>query len=227
MEATWKTLLLFIAVYIGGGLVAGVLAGAAMVVYEQVSGVDTGNWLSGYNGLILDGVVFCAAFFSMGKIRRLVAEALDFSVMRKLSTYVYVLGAALFMLLVQIVFIQLLNFDDASKQAGDLGVDTLAGQSGWMYLLAYFSLSILTPVKEEILFRGILHRFLEKRYHFWVGLIVSSLVFGLLHFDFPVSAILMGAVFVYVYRMTRSLVPAMLLHIVWNSFSSAMQFLSN
>jgi membrane protease YdiL (CAAX protease family) len=41
---------------------------------------------------------------------------------------------------------------------------------------------IVAPITEEFLFRGIVFRAIRDRRGFWVGAIVSSLVFGLVHF---------------------------------------------
>ena len=61
--------------------------------------------------------------------------------------------------------------------------------------------------------------FLSEKWGFWLGLILSSVIFGLLHPGYAISASIMGAVFVGLYRLTRSLIVPILLHIVWNAFA--------
>jgi membrane protease YdiL (CAAX protease family) len=113
----------------------------------------------------------------------------------------------------------LFSIEDPSQQPDQLGVNNLGGH--WFnYLLFYLAVVVFTPLKEELLYRGIIHRFLEVRHHFWIGIIVSSLIFGVLHLGFPITATLMGVVFVILYKLTKSIVPSMILHMLWNAYAA-------
>jgi membrane protease YdiL (CAAX protease family) len=77
---------------------------------------------------------------------------------------------------------------------------------------------------EELVFRGVVFRILEEKFGSWVAVLVSSLVFGLLHLINP-EATLWGAVaisleagvlFGAVYLATRSLWLPIGLHLGWN-----------
>lgn len=88
------------------------------------------------------------------------------------------------------------------------------------------SVAIITPIKEEILYRGILYRFFEKKYSFLVGIIISSFIFGILHGGFPVTAMIMGIVFAMLYKKTQSIIPSIILHIIWNLLVSISMIVS-
>lgn len=78
---------------------------------------------------------------------------------------------------------------------------------------------IIGPIKEELLFRGVLHGFLERKLTFFLGMLLSSLIFGLLHSEHIVWATCSGAVFSILMKLTCSLSIPVALHIIWNVFS--------
>lgn len=78
--------------------------------------------------------------------------------------------------------------------------------------------ALLTPLGEELLFRGILTRFFE-RWGSWVAIVVSALIFAVWHginLVFP-SALLVGLVNGWLMVRTKSVWPGVVLHIVYNS----------
>ena len=52
-------------------------------------------------------------------------------------------------------------------------------------LLCSFCFFSIVAVGEEILFRGVLFRWLDEKWGFWVAILVSALVFGLIHITNP------------------------------------------
>jgi membrane protease YdiL (CAAX protease family) len=89
----------------------------------------------------------------------------------------------------------------------------------WMGLIGMLLVAgVLVPVVEETAFRGLLYRWLRERIGFWPGLIISSLLFGVLHgilFLVPVLAIL-GALFAWLYERSGSIWPAIAAHGLFN-----------
>lgn len=76
---------------------------------------------------------------------------------------------------------------------------------------------------EELLFRGILQRTLERRVGYWPGICTASAVFGLLHSGYgnPLEMVLAGAIgflFGLIYDRTDSLVAVTVLHGLLNVF---------
>ncbi len=65
------------------------------------------------------------------------------------------------------------------SQAQDTGFTNLSHQ--YEYILAFFTLVIVAPVAEELLFRGYLLGKLGKYTPIWISVLVASLLFGYLH----------------------------------------------
>ncbi|HMG47631.1 MAG TPA: type II CAAX endopeptidase family protein [Allosphingosinicella sp.] len=108
-------------------------------------------------------------------------------------------------------------------------VATLGGYrvAGWGDLTTFwapFTISIISGFAEELLFRGILFRYLERTAGSWAALALTSALFGGAHLfnpnASPIAAaaiaieagILLGAV----YMLTRRLWAAIGLHAAWN-----------
>lgn len=86
---------------------------------------------------------------------------------------------------------------------------------GWAILLTV----VLAPVFEEILFRGLLLESLLRRWKGWQAVAMSALLFGLVHMPIlpqMVNAAVVGLVLGYVYALTRSLAPVVIIHAVNN-----------
>jgi membrane protease YdiL (CAAX protease family) len=52
-----------------------------------------------------------------------------------------------------------------------------------LHMLTGFLVIVCAPVAEELLFRGMLFRSLRDRHGFWAGAVVSSLLFGAVHWQ--------------------------------------------
>lgn len=106
-----------------------------------------------------------------------------------------------------------------------LGVYRIEGWGGTGGLLtALVTASIFPAVSEEIFFRGIVFRWVERLAGTWVGLVVSSAAFGAAHLFNPSAtwistlfiALEAGLVLGGIYMLTRNLWTAIGLHAAWN-----------
>lgn len=91
-------------------------------------------------------------------------------------------------------------------------------------LLLY--VGILVPITEELLFRGLIFRWLRGRLDFAAAAVVSSVVFGLAH-QRPVQVVVttvLGFALAWLYERSRSLVPAILLHQTYNTINLMLTF---
>jgi membrane protease YdiL (CAAX protease family) len=98
------------------------------------------------------------------------------------------------------------------------GLDALeAGWSGLVYAL--LTGCVAAPLVEEIMYRGILLRGLERRLRFFAAAAVVALVFALAH-NYGLVGLVSVAIFGFsaaiVYRATNSLKAAILLHALYN-----------
>ncbi len=76
---------------------------------------------------------------------------------------------------------------------------------------------ILAPIGEELLFRGVIHHWL-RRWGAVLAVVVSSLIFGLAHFNLMIGAIafILGIGCAIIYDRTRSLWAPIIVHVVFN-----------
>ncbi len=89
------------------------------------------------------------------------------------------------------------------------------------FLSALLVAGVVAPVAEELFFRGFLYAGLRDRWGLTAGLVVSSVLFGVIHLTpgviFPI--ILMGAVFAVLFELTDSVWPPILLHALVNGLA--------
>ena len=85
--------------------------------------------------------------------------------------------------------------------------------------LLFFTIAVLAPITEEILFRGLLQRSLSQRVGPMLAILFASLIFAAIHFDpyaFPALFVL-GAAFGYLYHITGSMRVNILMHMINNA----------
>ncbi len=86
-------------------------------------------------------------------------------------------------------------------------------------LVFYFTLGVLAPFCEEALFRGFLYSTLRRNLPVFPSLVLCALPFALAHLDpggmLPLFAL--GFIFAFVTEKTKSIIPAIVAHGLWNS----------
>lgn len=115
---------------------------------------------------------------------------------------------------------------EASK--ANLEILNPTSRSVWLYMVFLVSIGIIGPVCEEILFRGAIYGWFRRYYKPWVGILVSSLFFGLLHYETMlrmVFAIFIGAYMAWMYEREKNLAAPITLHILNNSVVVTLMFL--
>lgn len=77
---------------------------------------------------------------------------------------------------------------------------------------------VLAPVLEEMLFRGIILRSFLLQYPRWMAILGSALIFGAAHMNLYqfIAALMLGIFLGWLYQRSRSLVPCIVLHAVYN-----------
>lgn len=214
-EPLWRKLIGFplVTLLLAGGLVLGTTAGLGFVVARLLEklGLEQGTF-----GVIIGVVLHVLVLFGLYKLvirnmgeRRHDDLALD-GAWRDLG-----LGTAGALALMTLIV----------GLAAVLGVYRIAGWGGmtsWVWLL--FIAGINAAFFEELLFRGVLFRWVEELAGSWAALLVSSAMFGALHIGNPgatwfssfaiamEAGILLGGA----YMLTRSLWAPIGLHFGWN-----------
>lgn len=108
------------------------------------------------------------------------------------------------------------DFEDLAQPAQDLA-DKAQGLGG--VVLFALIVAIGAPIAEELFYRGLLMRAVEKRFGLWWGVAASSVVFGVSHFEglqMP-ALIAAGAVFALLAALTSRLGPAIIAHMTFNA----------
>lgn len=105
-----------------------------------------------------------------------------------------------------------------------LGIYRIEGFNPVGFMVPAIAMALSSGVFEELLFRGVLLRSVEAWFGTWAALVVSALVFGLLHLLNP-EGTMEGALFIAVeagillgaaYMLTRRLWMSMGFHFAWN-----------
>lgn len=90
-------------------------------------------------------------------------------------------------------------------------------------LLGAFTISILAPVLEEVMFRGAIQGYMMRRFNNpWVTILAAALVFGVFHLN-PVQVVyatLLGIIFGWIYYRTRSLLSVIVGHVLNNTLAT-------
>lgn len=218
---TYKNLFVMIATILGFLLLGGLFLGLALGIYGEEALRDN---LEGYHFLLLDAAVVAIVLLAYKPVLHFIKSIWDVSVLKNGKTYLYLLIGFIVIALSQYLTLHVFSFESAEEQKGQLG--SLGIQNSIQSIIYVLSVAIITPIKEEILFRGILYRFLEKKYNFLVGIIISSFIFGILHGGLLITATIMGMVFAMLYKKTQSIIPSIILHIVWNLLVSISMIVS-
>lgn len=87
---------------------------------------------------------------------------------------------------------------------------------------------VTAPIAEEILIRGYLYNTLVSKYSIKYSIIICTLVFSILHFDYvnTIFYFMLGILFSLIYIKTKSIIYCILLHSLIN-FSSVMSYYLN
>lgn len=88
--------------------------------------------------------------------------------------------------------------------------------------IGFVSAAIISPVYEEIFYRGFLYRFFSSRYGVLSGMLISSIIFTVVHIPtfntLPVNFV-SGLIFAWVYQKTGSIIPSILIHGIFNGIA--------
>lgn len=105
-------------------------------------------------------------------------------------------------------------------------MDIATGSSNpLVFFVEMFSAIIIAPISEELFFRGVLFNRLKIRKGFVFGLVVSSIIFGLCHLNYPdhiahiTYTCIMGMTLCILYSRTDNLLLNMVVHSVYNLLS--------
>lgn len=128
-----------------------------------------------------------------------------------LALFPYVIASLSLTQLVSLLFSQ---FD--IEQAQNIGFSTSV--SGYELLISFLSLVVITPILEEILFRGILFFNVRKYVSFWSATLVTSALFAAAHgqWNVGIDTFVLSIALCWLVEKTKGIAPSILLHAVKN-----------
>uniref|UniRef100_UPI003F490AC7 CPBP family intramembrane glutamic endopeptidase n=1 Tax=Niallia taxi TaxID=2499688 RepID=UPI003F490AC7 len=90
------------------------------------------------------------------------------------------------------------------------------------FLIGFVSAAIISPLYEEIFYRGFLYRFLRSKYGIPVGMLGSSFIFMIVHIPtfntLPINFV-SGLLFAWTYEKSGSIVPPIIIHAIFNGIA--------
>ncbi|WP_129044797.1 CPBP family intramembrane glutamic endopeptidase [Companilactobacillus metriopterae] len=164
-----------------------------------------------YIVIALTVVAFLIIYFTYKK-----AQKFDTVAFNK-RTWVYILGGVVAFLIINYLTLLLVPSTDNSN------VEALSSIAK-NYLLYFLIFAVfLSPVFEELLFRGIFMNWFFYRYKY-LNIILSGLVFGYIHapdvsiktFGYLISKVLLGIVLAVIYRNTKNIKANIAVHMLNN-----------
>ena len=107
----------------------------------------------------------------------------------------------------------------------DLGTNW--GSSSIDIAFLFLSVAIVTPIAEELFFRGYILDAINRKHGDWPAIIWSAILFGLVHLDpFTMGQAFMGGIIYGWIRMrTGSLLPSIACHMMWNILALMLTYL--
>jgi len=91
--------------------------------------------------------------------------------------------------------------------------------SSFYIIIKMIMTTVTGPITEEFIFRGLLLNRLIKKTNMWVGILISSILFAVIHFDYEllIATFLFSIIASLLYLKTRNLLFPILLHMFHNS----------
>ncbi|MFP4457106.1 MAG: CPBP family intramembrane glutamic endopeptidase [Clostridia bacterium] len=98
-------------------------------------------------------------------------------------------------------------------------VQLVEGTKNLNPIFLYFAIAISAPIAEEIFFRGVVFRTFALKINYRNAIIMSSILFSLLHFDlyYIPQIFLISLVFSVAYNETGSILTPIIAHLISNS----------
>lgn len=235
VESAGLTPFMVVVTTVASYLMPQVIIGFFLVFYMQSIGVTDVTELLQNNNFL--SMIVAISAYALGIViilwvvrnvsKKSVIDALSLRPPKPLSDTLLAFPGFMVYLFVVFIFFSITGFfsPETLEQTQELSF-TEEG-SGYDILFAFIALVLAAPIAEEIIYRGFLFQGLAKRYGFWIGTIATGLIFGLAHWQWNVGIDTFALTIVASYLVwnTKSIWPAILLHMIKNLMAFAGTFL--
>jgi len=205
------------------------LSGIAIIWISYLVAVDVGNGAAEVMGVpvaiitatVLSGTFAVTALSFSAVLYRQPVNTLGFVKIYGLKPYAFAVGMWLIALIILMFWIGALNWLKVDFLLPPDTAQQVMDKAGGNLIATLILVGIVGPIAEEIFFRGFVLPGLVKRFGVTQSLLLSSLLFGIFHFD-PgaiVPTFILGLALGWVYLKTGALWPAIFAHGLHNSLA--------
>ncbi|MBJ7347085.1 MAG: CPBP family intramembrane metalloprotease [Thermoleophilaceae bacterium] len=208
---------------LGGMIGAILLIGFGLVIATALGGSDKSPAFSFAAAVVQDGAFVAAAWLTVATLGPV--HLRDFGLLRTplRRALLITVGLGLVYVVLAAIYGSLVHLKEDTVPE-DLGADKSAlGMIGFVWIAV-----VLAPAVEEFFFRGFIYKALSNRLGVVFAALLSSVFFGMLHWDFSTSARLLavvpltlfGVILVMTYYYTGSIYPGIALHATNNTLAA-------
>ncbi|TGB04931.1 CPBP family intramembrane glutamic endopeptidase [Halobacillus salinus] len=144
-------------------------------------------------------------------------RAFNLMVLKHLRTYLVMIAALLFIFFANLIIFNRSIFSTFDLITSDYSRTLLLDKVELFQYILY--VVVVAPVIEEMLFRVPLSIWMNRLTYFIIALMTSCTIFAFLHPEYWLFGFILGGVFGVTYKITKSIVPVILIHVIWNVFA--------
>lgn len=171
------------------------------------------QWFNGF-GTLVWFIIFILLTLSFSSVRNLIVPLITFKAFKNPITYLYMLMGIIISYLMLKISVHYEIFMDQSY--------IVYYKNGLLDGLKQYPLIeavIFVPIWEELLFRGVLLFALLKVVKPIWAVVITSVIFSLFHPAYIVISLIAGVVLACMTIKTKSVIPSMVTHSVWNLYT--------
>ncbi|MFZ0370007.1 MAG: CPBP family intramembrane glutamic endopeptidase [Halobacillus sp.] len=203
----------------------GIVTVVSFYTVTELVGIDTSPayQYSTYLKEIIIAIIPLLITISFPVIRKMFINSFVLSPLALKMTWVYITGFFLFQyLIMKITYDYGILISNSWRIFYNLEIPYI---THFQYPVLGFSLYaiarvLIVPIIEEFFYRVFLITFFNKWVNIWVAVVLQMIIFSMNHPFSPFSAGVFGLLLGTLYVRTKSIIPGLILHSLWNLYSA-------